>query len=75
MNKKDAAKVWLTLIALTACLSFAWFLIGRSEGRQQLARQIALESHRIESTTNDFGTMEWRIVEIDQHPGDGEGDE
>jgi len=49
-------------------------LVGLDYGRQQLARQIAEKTHRIESTTNDFGTVEWRIVEINQHPGDGEGD-
>jgi hypothetical protein len=33
-------------------------------GRRQLARQIAEGTHKVESTTNDFGTLEWRIVEV-----------
>ncbi len=33
-------------------------------GRRKLATQIAHGTHKIESTTNDFGTVEWRIVEV-----------
>ena len=29
-----------------------------------LALQIAQKTHKVEATTNEFGTLEWRIVEV-----------
>ena len=51
------------VIPLMMCGSFAlvaWY------ARRDLARQIAEGTHKVESTTNDFGTMEWRVVEVEE---------
>ena len=32
----------------------------------ELARQIAEGTHKGEATTNAFGTMEWRVVEVEE---------
>ena len=55
------------LVALIALVSGSLIVLPMHHhlGRVALARQIAEGTHKVEWTRNDFGTLEVRIVEVD----------
>lgn len=58
---------------LVGFIAGVWMCYGftKESGYKRLARQIAEGTHKVEHTTNAFGTMEWRVVGVEEGTEDG----
>lgn len=62
MDDDGWATLFVIVAVVIACVITA--LVSYEKGYNRMAQRIAEGTHKVEHTTNAFGTMEWRVVEV-----------
>jgi len=63
MSEESTSFIIGLLLGILVSLGLA-IPLSYHKGQRDLARQIAERTHEVQHTRNDFGTLEYRIVEI-----------